>query len=78
MPTNDETEIARFKCREFRKGTLDFSLELIQFLQNDFFKQRFITLDATISGQDRIYPKTEVCITFLLGIYLKRRIFTVG
>ena len=31
----------------FRKGTLDFSLEFVQMLQNESFKQRYITLNAT-------------------------------
>ena len=46
---------------------LDFSLECIQLLQNDFFKQRYITLNAAISGQDRIYPNTDLCRTFFAG-----------
>ena len=54
----------RFKCSQFRKGTLDFNFECINLLQNDFCKQRSITLNATISGQDRIYPKTHLCRTF--------------
>ena len=28
-----------------------------------------MTLNATIPGQDRIHPKTQVCRTFLLSIY---------
>ena len=35
----------------------------------DFSKQPYITLDATIPGQDRIYRKTQVCKTFLLSIF---------
>ena len=54
----------RFKCLQFRKGTLDFNFECINLLQNDFCKQRYITLNATISGKDRIYPKTHLCRTF--------------
>ena len=33
-------------------------------LQNDFFKQQYITLNATVPGQDRIYLKTHLCRTF--------------
>ena len=36
-------------------------------LQNDFFKQRYITFNATIPGQDRIYPNTHLCRTFFAG-----------
>ena len=54
----------RFKCSQFRKGILDFNFECIRLLQNDFCKQRYITLNATISAQDRIYPKTHLCRTF--------------
>ena len=49
----------RFKCIQFHEGTFNFSLECIQLLQNDFFKQRYITFNATISGQDRIYPLVQ-------------------
>ena len=58
----------RFKCTRFRKGILDYSLECITLLQNDFFKQRYITFNVTIPGQDRIDPNTYLCRTFLLGI----------
>ena len=58
-----------FKCTHVRKRTLDFSLECIQLFQNVFFKQRYITFNATIPGQDIIIPNTHVCRTFLLGIY---------
>ena len=57
----------RFKCSKFREGTLDFSLEGIKLLHNDFFKQRYITINAIIPGQDRIYPNTHVCRTFFAG-----------
>ena len=57
----------RFKCTRFRKGTLDFSLECIQLLQNDFLKQWYITSNATIPGQHRIYPNTHLCRTFFAG-----------
>ena len=60
-----------FKYTQFRKETLDFSLECIQLLQNDFFKQRYITFNATISGQDRIYPNTHLCRTFFAGYISK-------
>ena len=53
-----------FKCSLFHKGTFDFNFECINLLQKDFCKQRYITLNATISGQDRIYPKTHLCRTF--------------
>ena len=53
-----------FKCSQFRKGTLDFNFECTKLLQNDFRKQRYITLNATIHDQDRIYPKTHLCRTF--------------
>ena len=57
-----------FKCSQFRKGDLDFNFECVKLLQNDFRKQRYITLNATIPEQDRIYPKTHLCRTFLLSI----------
>ena len=57
----------RFKCTQFREGTLDFSLKCIKLLQNDFFKQRYITVNAIIPGQDRIYPNTHLCRTFFAG-----------
>ena len=47
-----------FKCIQFRQSTLDFNLEFFKLFQNDFSKQRYITLNATSPGQDRIYPKT--------------------
>ena len=56
-----------FKCTRFRKGILDFSLKCIQLLQNDFFKQRYITFNATIPGQDRINPNTHLCRTLFAG-----------
>ena len=56
--------LRRFKCSQFGTGTLNFNFECIRLLQNDFCKQRYITLNATISGQDRIYPKTHLCRTF--------------
>ena len=59
----------RFKCSQFHKGNLDLNVECTKLLQNDFRKQRYITLNATIPGQDRIYPKTHLCRTFLLSIY---------
>ena len=54
----------RFKYSQFRKGTLDFNFECSKLLQNDFRKQRYIILNATIPGQDKIYPKTHLCRTF--------------
>ena len=45
-----------------------FNFECLNLLQNDFCKQRYITLNATISGQDRIYPKTHLCRTFGVGV----------
>ena len=60
-----------FKCSQFRKGILDFNFECIRLLQNDFCKQRYITLNATISSQDRIYPKTHLCRTFLAEYILE-------
>ena len=56
-----------FKCTQFRKGTLEYSLEGIQLLQNNFFKQRSVTFNATISGHDRIHPNTQLCRTFFTG-----------
>ena len=57
-----------FKCSQFRKGALDFNFECNKLLQNDFCKQRYMTLNATIPGQDRINTKTHLCRTFLLSI----------
>ena len=45
------------------KGTFYFNFECVNLLQNDFCI-RYITLNASISGQDRIYPKTHLCRTF--------------
>ena len=56
-----------FKCTRFRKGILDFRLECITLLKNDFFKQRYKTFNVTILGQDRIDPKTHLCRTFFTG-----------
>ena len=50
-------------------GYLDFNFECIKMFQNDFCKQQYIIFNATISGQDRIYPKTHLCRTFLLSIF---------
>ena len=61
-----------FKYSQFRKGTkgtLDFNFEYTKLLQNDFRKQRYTILNATIPGQDRIYPKTSLQNFFLLSIY---------
>ena len=55
-------------------GTLDFHFECIKLLQNDFCKQRYITLNATIPAQDRIYPKTHLCRTVFaeyIIVYMK-------
>ena len=54
----------RFKCSHFHKGTLDFNFECIKLLQNDFCKQRYITQNVTIPGQDRISLKTHQCCPF--------------
>ena len=62
-----------FKCSQFRKGTLDFNFECTKLLRIDFRKQQYITTKATIHGQDRIYPKTHLCRTFLLSIYKSGR-----
>ena len=53
-----------FKCRQFNKIPLDFSLDFTQILQNDFSKQRCITLNESVLGQCRINPKTHVCRIF--------------
>ena len=65
----------RFKCSQFCKDTLDFNFECIKILKNDFCKQRYIICNATISGQDRIYPKTHLCRTFFAEYMLSRLIF---
>ena len=57
----------RFKCTRLRKGILDYKLECITLLQNDFCKQRHITLNVTIPGQDRIDPNTYLFRTFFTG-----------
>ena len=56
--------LRRFKCSQLHEGTLDFNFECIKLLRNDFCKQRHITLNVTIPGQDRICPKTLLCRTF--------------
>ena len=66
-----------FKCSQFRKDTLDFNFESIKMLQNDFCKQRYIILNATTSGQDRIYPKIHLCRTLLLSIYASLKSFII-
>ena len=60
----------RFKCSKFRKDALDFNFECIKSLQNDFFKQQYITLDAITPGQDTSYSKIHLCRTILLSIYV--------
>ena len=64
----------RSKCTRFRQNILYLNLGFTQLLQHDFSKQQYITLNATSSGQDRIYPKTQVCRTFLLSIFDSARI----
>ena len=59
----------RFKRSQFRKGDLDFNFECTNLLLINFRKQRYIPLNATIPGQDSIYPKTHLCRTFLLSIF---------
>ena len=39
-----------FKCEVFRWWATDFSFEFIKLLQNDFSKQRYKTLNASIPG----------------------------
>ena len=39
-----------FKCRVLRWWAMDFSFEFIKSLQNNFSKQRYITLNASIPG----------------------------
>ena len=63
----------RFKCTQFRERTLDFSLECIKLLQNDFFKQRYITFNAIIPGKDRIYPNTHLCRKFFAGYIIPQK-----
>ena len=53
-----------FECRLFRKAGLAFKLEFIPLLQNEFSKQRHITLKAIILGLDRIYQNIQVCRTY--------------
>ena len=65
----------RFKCAQFRKGTLDFNFECAKLLQNVFCKQRCVTLNATFPDQDRIYQQTHLCRTFLLSIVMLSRIY---
>ena len=67
LATFDGVTPRRFKFTQFRNGTLDFSLKCIQLFQNDFYKQRYITFNATIPDQDRIYPNTHLCRTFFAG-----------
>ena len=62
----------RFTCTQFRKGILDYSLECITLLQNDFFKQRYMTYNVTIPGQDTIDPNTYLCRTFFTEYILLR------
>ena len=67
----------RLKCTRFPKGILDFSLECITLLQNDFFKQRYITFNVTIPGQDIIDPNTHRCRTFLTGYIYRHNIYRI-
>ena len=50
------------------KGNPGLQFGMHKLLQNDFFNQRYITFNVTISGQDKIDPNTYMCTTFLLGI----------
>ena len=60
----------RFKYTQFCDGTLDFSLECIRLLQKDLFKQGYITFNATVLGQEEIYPNTHLRRTFFAGYIL--------
>ena len=43
--------------------------------QIHFFKQQYITVNATIPGQDRIHLKTQGCRTlFLLQVFLSENV----
>ena len=44
-------------------------------LQNDFLKQRYITFNATIPGEDSIYTNTHLCRTFFAGYICFQHIF---
>ena len=59
-----------FEGRQFGKGTLDFSLEFNQLLQNDFCKQRYITLNASIFGLRQKFTKIRSVQNFFAG-YIK-------
>ena len=56
-----------FKCVAFHWWDTDFSFEFIKLLQNNFSKQRCITLKASIPGKDRIDQNSQVCRTFFAG-----------
>ena len=43
-------EFSHFKCIQLCKGILDFKLDCIKLLQNDFSIQQYITLNATYPG----------------------------
>ena len=60
----------RFKCTQFRNGTLDFILECMNCCK--MISVKYITFNAIIPGQDRIYPNTHLCRTSLLGICGRR------
>ena len=66
----------RFKCSQFRKGTLDFNFECFKLLQNDFRKQGYTRVNATIPGQDRFTQKPICAELFLLSLlaHLSRRL----
>ena len=57
------------KCRPLRNETLNFSLEFIQLLQNRLSRQRYITSNATIPDTERIYPKFEFLLMYLLTVF---------
>ena len=44
-------------------------------LQNNFFKQKYITFNATTPGQANIYLNDHSCRTFFVGYILQYHIY---
>ena len=58
------------KCTQFCQGTLYFNLEFNHLLQNFVSKQRYMTLNATISCQGKKPAKNSSGATITLNLQI--------
>ena len=65
--TFEEWLLDALKAHSFVREPWISGWECIKLLQNDFFKQRYITFNAIIPVQDRIHPNTHLCRIFFAG-----------